>query len=85
MLSSEDLAILDFERWWLAETGPKDVAIEFGLGLTAADYYQRLLTLLGTSEALAYDPFTVGRVRCMIETPFGWEQVADDQQGQTFI
>lgn len=74
MLTGEDRAILDFERWWWAETGPKDVAIEFELGLTASEYYERLRVVVGTSEALSYDPLTVQRVRRMIESPSGWEQ-----------
>ena len=67
MLSSGDKAILDFERGFWLEPGPKDRAIEMALGLTAAAYYDRLRALLGQSAALAYDPLTVKRVSLLID------------------
>ncbi len=67
MLSGEDRAILDFERGWWNQPGAKDQAIEFGLGLSAARYYEHLADLVDRDEALAYDPLTVKRVRRMIE------------------
>lgn len=73
MLSAEDRAILDFERGWWAEPGPKDQAIEFGLGVTASFYYERLLALTERKEAAAYDPLTVRRVRRLIEPDVGGE------------
>lgn len=73
MLSSEDRAILDFERSWWREPGPKDQAIEFCLGLTAAAYYQRLRDVVFTIRGLEYDPLTVRRVRRLIEAPRGGE------------
>lgn len=69
MLSAEDRAILDFERAAWREPGPKDQAIEMRLGLTAADYYERLRTLVVGSAALAYDPLTTKRVLSVIEEP----------------
>lgn len=68
MLSDEDRVILDFERGWWLEPGPKDQAVEFGLGLTASDYYEHLIRIVGLPEAARHDPLTVGRVRRMIET-----------------
>ncbi len=62
VLTKLDKAILDFERVWWVEGGPKDLAIEFDLGLTAAAYYQRLRRLATEPAALAYDPLTVKRV-----------------------
>ncbi|MFQ5524156.1 MAG: DUF3263 domain-containing protein [Acidimicrobiia bacterium] len=62
MLTKLDRAILDFERAWWVEAGPKDLAIELDLGLTAAAYYERLRALVGEPAALAYDPLTVKRV-----------------------
>lgn len=67
MLSSDDRAILDFERSWWVEAGPKDQAIEWKLGLPAAAYYTALLRIVFDSAALAYDPLTVKRVRSLIE------------------
>jgi hypothetical protein len=73
MLSSEDRAILDFERSWWREPGPKDQAIEFSLGLTAFAYYERLRDLVLALPGADYDPLTVRRVRRMIEAPMGGE------------
>lgn len=73
MLSSEDRAILDFERAWWTEPGPKDQAIEFSLGLTAKAYYRRLREMVMSPLALAYDPLTVKRVRSLIEKPVDTE------------
>lgn len=68
MLNSDDRAILDFERGWWLEPGPKDQAIEFVLGLSSMDYYERLRILVFDDLALAYDALTVKRVRSLIET-----------------
>lgn len=67
MFNEEDRAILDFERSWWREPGPKDQAIEMVLGLSASDYYERLLLIVGRHSALAYDPLTVKRVLTLIE------------------
>ncbi len=69
MLSAEDTAVLDFERDWWQRPGPKDQAIEFDLGLTAASYYARLSNLVGSQTAFDYDPLTIKRVRRMIDKP----------------
>jgi hypothetical protein len=67
MLSDEDRAILEFERGWWLEPGPKDQAIEFTLGLSAAAYYEHLGRLIVRPEAASFDPLTVARVRSMID------------------
>ena len=69
MLNDEDRAILDFERAAWREPGPKDQAIEMSLGLSAADYYERLRALALGAAALAYDPLTTKRVLTIIEEP----------------
>ena len=46
MLSTEEKAVLEFESSWWLQPGPKDQAIEFSLGLTAAGYYEALLALV---------------------------------------
>lgn len=66
MLSREDRAILDFERSWFLKPGPKDRAIEFGLGLTSRAYYEALRFLISDPLALEYDPLTVRRLRSMV-------------------
>ena len=74
MFNEEDRAILDFERSWWREPGPKDQAIELALGLTACDYYERLLALVDRRSAMTYDPLTVKRVLALIERPTPSEQ-----------
>jgi hypothetical protein len=67
MLSDEDRTILEFERGWWLEPGPKDQAIEFTLGLSAAAYYERLLAVVSLAESSCVDPLTVARIRAMIQ------------------
>ncbi len=67
MLSSGDKAILDFERHSWVESGPKDRAIEWVLGLSATAFYDRLRELISEPAALAYDPLTVKRVSALID------------------
>jgi Protein of unknown function (DUF3263) len=67
MLSEDDRAILEFERGWWLEPGPKDQAIEFSLGLTAAAYYERLIELSVDSAATSFDPLTLARIRATIQ------------------
>lgn len=74
MLGMEDRAILDFERSWWQEPGAKDQAIEFALGLSATDFYDRLRSLVDAPAALAYDPLTIKRVRTLIEDPLTTEK-----------
>jgi hypothetical protein len=62
-LSPRDQAILDFERSWWTETGPKEVAIRQRFDLSPARYYQVVNDLLDEPEALVYDPLVVRRLR----------------------
>ena len=62
-LSERDRAILDFERSWWAEPGPKEVTIRDRFGLSPTRYYQVLNELLDSSEAIEYDPLVVRRLR----------------------
>jgi hypothetical protein len=66
MLSREERAVLEFERSWWQEPGPKDQAIEFALGLSSAAYYEILRSLAADRRALAFDPMTVKRVRALM-------------------
>lgn len=66
MLSEGDRAILEFERAFV-EDGPKDMIIEFSLGLTSAAYYEQLRLLVGSTEALAHDPLTILRLRRLLD------------------
>ena len=62
-LTDRDRAILDFERTWWSEPGPKGAAIQDRIGLSPARYYQLLADLIGSAEAEAYDPLVVRRLR----------------------
>jgi len=62
-LTDRDRAILDFERTWWSEPGPKGAAIQARIGLSPARYYQLLAALIGSAEAEAYDPLVVRRLR----------------------
>jgi hypothetical protein len=62
-LDDRSRAILDFEReaWML--TVPKERAIRERFGFSAARYHQLLTRTIDRSEALAYDPMLVRRLR----------------------
>lgn len=62
-LSERDRAMLDFERTWWSEPGPKEAGIRRRFGLSPARYYQVLGELAESEEALAYDPLVVRRLR----------------------
>jgi Protein of unknown function (DUF3263) len=62
-LSDRDRAILDFERTWWTEPGPKELAIRERFDLSPTRYYQVLNELLESVEAIAYDPLVVRRLR----------------------
>ena len=63
VFTDRDKAILDFERSWWTESGPKEVAIRERFDLSPTRYYQILNELLEAPEALAYDPLVVRRLR----------------------
>jgi Protein of unknown function (DUF3263) len=62
-LSERDQAILDFERTWWTEPGPKELAIRARFDLSTTRYYRVLADLLDSDEAVAYDPMVVRRLR----------------------
>lgn len=64
-LTERDRAILDFERSWWSEEGPKELAIRERFELSTTRYSQILGELLDTEEALEYDPLVVRRLRRM--------------------
>ena len=63
MLTDRDRAILDFERTWWTESGPKEQVIRERFDLSGTRYYQLLNELLDSPEALEYDPLVVRRLR----------------------
>lgn len=66
-LSGRDIAIIDFERTWWLEPGPKEQAIRERLVLSPARYYQLLNELIDRPEADEYDPLVVRRLRRLRE------------------
>jgi hypothetical protein len=64
-LTERDKAILDFERAWWHETGPKEALIQERFELSATRYYEILGELLENPEAYEYDPLGVRRLRRM--------------------
>ena len=62
-LTERDRAILDFERSWWNESGPKEALIRERFELSATRYYQILNELLETQEAYEYSPLVVRRLR----------------------
>ncbi|MCU0312076.1 MAG: DUF3263 domain-containing protein [Acidimicrobiales bacterium] len=62
-LTDRDRAILDFERSWWHETGPKEIQVQERFELSATRYYEILGELLDSPEAYAYDPLGVRRLR----------------------
>jgi hypothetical protein len=62
-LDPRDRAILDFERTWWREPGPKGRLIRERLGISAARYHQLLNRIIDRPEALAFDPMLVRRLR----------------------
>lgn len=64
-LSERDAEILVFERKWWRYAGAKDEAVRELFGMSSTRYYQILNTLIDRSEALAYDPMLVKRLRRM--------------------
>lgn len=66
MTPIEVTKLLNFERSWLNRSqhdGRKEQAIRETFGLSATRYYQQLVAILDTHEALAIDPMTVAAVR----------------------
>jgi hypothetical protein len=62
-LSERERAILDFERTWWTEPGPKEGVIRSRFGLSPTRYYRVLGDLMESAEADAYDPLVVRRLR----------------------
>jgi Protein of unknown function (DUF3263) len=62
-LTDRDRAILDFERGWWSEPGPKELAIRERFDLSSTRYYELLNEMLDMPDALGYDPLVVRRLR----------------------
>ena len=64
-LTERERAILELERSWWTEPGPKEVAITERLEVSTSRYYELLNELLDRPEAEAHDPLVVRRLRRM--------------------
>lgn len=62
-LSARDRAILDLERTWRHQPGPKEAAIRERFSISPSRYYELLGALLDDADALSYDPLTVKRAQ----------------------
>lgn len=62
-LSDRDRAILDLERSWWKDSGPKEDVIRARLGMSPTRYYELLGDLIASPEAAAHDPLLVRRLR----------------------
>ncbi len=66
-LTDRDRAILEFERGWWTEPGPKDTAIRAHFDLSGTRYYQLLSDLIDDPDAYDHDPLLVRRLRRLRE------------------
>jgi Protein of unknown function (DUF3263) len=62
-LSARDREILDFERTWRHQRGPKEVEIRENFDISPSRYYELLSALLENADAMEYDPLTVKRAQ----------------------
>jgi hypothetical protein len=62
-LSERERAILDFERSWWTEPGPKELAIRTRFKFSPTCYYRLLGLLIDSPDAASYDPLVVRRLR----------------------
>ena len=64
-LTEGERAMLDFERSWWTDPGPKDTAINEQLEMSTTRYYELLNELIDRPEAEAHDPLVIRRLRRM--------------------
>ena len=62
-LSDLERSILDFERTWWTEPGPKRAGIRSRFDVSPTRYYRIREQLVSSDDALAYDPLVVRRLR----------------------
>lgn len=82
-LTERDMAILDFERSWWHETGPKEALIQDRFELSVSRYHEILGQLLESPEAYAYDPLGVRRLRRLRDRRRRARQEHAQQAGQS--
>jgi hypothetical protein len=62
-LTDAQCSLLDFERTWWQAPVSKTEQIRSRFGFSSSSYYRALYALVDLSDAVAYDPLTVRRVR----------------------
>ncbi len=62
-LDDRTRAILDFERTWWQEPGPKERRVRERFGISVTRYHQLLMRAIDLPDALVYDPMLVRRLR----------------------
>ena len=67
-LTQRDRELLRFERQWWKYAGAKEQAVREQFDMSATRYYQLLNALIDTSDALAFDPLLVKRLRRLRST-----------------
>jgi hypothetical protein len=66
-LTDRDRAILDFDRSWWTQPGPKETAIRERFELSPTRYYEILNELLEDPAAMDHDPLLIRRLRRLRE------------------
>lgn len=67
-LDERTRSVLDFERSWWLDGGPKERRIRERFGVSATRYQQLLMRAIDLPEALRYDPMLVRRLRRLRES-----------------
>ncbi len=62
-LTTDEAALLQFEREWWRYAGQKEASIQEHFGCSPTSYYRRLNDLIDDERALAQDPMLVKRLR----------------------
>lgn len=64
-LTDGEITMLELERSWWTEPGPKDDTIQQRLEMSSTRYYELLNELIDRPEAEAHDPLVIRRLRRM--------------------
>lgn len=66
-LTEQDIAVLTFERDWIAGSPGKDEAIRSRLGISSTRFYQLLREILTQRAALEFDAMLVSHLQRLRE------------------
>lgn len=62
-LTERDIRIIEFERTWWSEPGPKESIIRERFELSTTRYYELLSDIVDSDEAYRFDPLVIRRLR----------------------